>query len=468
MKHNVQVFVRVRPRVTREVEQDQPLLVEMNDQTTTIRPPHTGSPTKKTQEPKQFQFDSSLWSVDSDQKRFKSQADCFAICAQEMIEHTLNGYNTCVFAYGQTGSGKSYTMMGDSSDPGIIPRCCEDLFDKCTTMPDNCRVQMNITFFEIYNEQVRDLLGDSLNLRVRENPMTGPYVEGLQEFNIQNVDDFSKYMSLGNKNRTTGATKMNDKSSRSHAVFTITVRITEFDSNEQILTERNSCLRLVDLAGSERANATGATGQRFKEGSNINKSLTTLGRVISSLTKNEKPPFRDSTLTWLLKESLGGNSKTVMIACISPVDYDETLSTLRYASLVKKIKLDATINVVDQVATHNEELFLELQAEIFRLTTTLNEASTKDKLVFQLEKMNKFLEKRIIDQSNQYDLLQVKYKSLQHDYNRDRGNLRSILASIPSNNTNEIDKLKETHTALLSKTYASRQQLQDDIENFAP
>jgi hypothetical protein len=471
MKNSVKVFVRVRPRIRREIELDQHVLVEMNEGATVINPPRNASPSKKTQEPKQFQFDSSLWSLDpQNERKFKSQQDCFEICAQEMLEHTLSGYNTCIFAYGQTGSGKSYTMMGNQEDQGIIPRCCEELFDKCTSMPQNFRVQMNVSFFEIYNEQVRDLLSDDpVPLRVRENPHTGPYVEGLQSFQIQTVDHFANYMTVGNKNRTTGATKMNDQSSRSHAVFTITIRITEFDTDEQLVRERNSCLRLVDLAGSERVNSTGATGVRFKEGSNINKSLTTLGRVISSLTKNEKPPFRDSALTWLLKESLGGNSKTVMIACISPVDYEETLSTLRYASLVKRIKLDAIINVVDQVESHNEEEFLQLQAEIAQLTTSLSEANAKDKLLAQFQNLNNFFENRLTDQTNQYDLLKMKYLTMAQQHEKVRNDLRSILVPISTkSNLNIMGDLKSQHTELLRKANGVKSQLQQDVENFAP
>ncbi|CEP21674.1 unnamed protein product [Cyberlindnera jadinii] len=473
MKDNVQVFARVRLKLKRE--EGHAVLVEMKDQTTTLMPPRlpvNSSPSKKQiQEPKEFHFDHSMCSLDPVDECFVSQEKCFDLCAGELLKHTLNGYNTCIFAYGQTGSGKSYTMMGTQREPGIIPRCCEELFDACTAMPESSKAQMTVSFFEIYNEQVRDLLKThevNSQLRVREDPVTGPYIEGLQSFPIQVVDDFVNYMKIGNKNRTTGATKMNDKSSRSHAVFTVSIRITEFDSNEYLVRETNSCLRLVDLAGSERADATGATGVRFKEGSNINKSLTTLGRVFTSLTKNEKPPFRDSTLTWLLKESLGGNSKTAMIACISPVDYDETLSTLRYASLVKKIRLEATKNVVDQVAAHNEQEFLELQQKISDLTTSLDEANAKDQLLLQFTNMNKFLEKRLIDQRNQYDLLKSKHNALKARNDKLSGDFRAVLAAIQPNVqiTREVEGLKIRHQASIEKLSRSKEQLLRDIENL--
>ncbi|XP_063172512.1 kinesin-like protein KIF16B isoform X3 [Candoia aspera] len=238
-------------------------------------------------------------------------------------------------------------------------------------------------YLEIYNERVRDLLrcksSKTNNLRIREHPKEGPYVEDLSKHLVQNYSDVEELMEGGNINRTTAATGMNDVSSRSHAIFTINFTQAKFDT--EMPCETVSKIHLVDLAGSERADATGATGVRLKEGGNINKSLVTLGNVISALAdisqdasnplikkKQVFVPYRDSVLTWLLKDSLGGNSKTIMIATISPADvnYGETLSTLRYANRAKNIINKPTIN-----EDPNVKLIRELRAEIARLKTLL-------------------------------------------------------------------------------------------------
>lgn len=475
---NVKVFVRSRPRVPREEEQSQPVLVSMNNNTTTIRnplPTQMTSPSKsqRPDEEKQFHFDGSLWSTDISSPSFKSQSDTYGIVGHDILEHTLSGYNTCIFAYGQTGSGKSYTMMGNRAEEdgmGIIPRCCLELFERCEMMEENVKAQIKVSFFEIYNEQVRDLLGEQKEkqqLKVRENPETGPYVEGLTEFPIQSFEEFDKYMTIGNKNRTTAATKMNDQSSRSHAVFTLSVRMTEFDMNEDMLRETNSCLRLVDLAGSERANSTGATGVRFKEGSNINKSLTTLGRVISALTKNEKPPYRDSTLTWILKESLGGNSKTAMIACISPCDYEETISTLRYASLVKKIKLNAKVNVSEEVRMLNQEQLMEMQSEIERLKESLDKVNDKDKVITQITNMSKFFENQLVDQETKYNLVKAQLRRSNERAERLRGDLGSILSVMSASKLNAVSEIKNQHDKLLERSNALTLQFERDLAEFA-
>ncbi|GAB5569432.1 kinesin-like protein KIF16B isoform X3 [Prionailurus iriomotensis] len=309
----------------------------------------------------------------------------FNTLGTDVVKSAFEGYNACVFAYGQTGSGKSYTMMGNSGDSGLIPRICEGLFSQIneTTRWDEASFRTEVSYLEIYNERVRDLLrrksSKTFNLRVREHPKEGPYVEDLSKHLVQNYGDVEELMDAGNINRTTAATGMNDVSSRSHAIFTIKFTQAKFDS--EMPSETVSKIHLVDLAGSERADATGATGVRLKEGGNINKSLVTLGNVISALAdlsqdaanplvkkKQVFVPYRDSVLTWLLKDSLGGNSKTIMIATISPADvnYGETLSTLRYANRAKNIINKPTIN-----EDANVKLIRELRAEIARLKTLL-------------------------------------------------------------------------------------------------
>ncbi|KAK2505205.1 hypothetical protein MC885_020580 [Smutsia gigantea] len=334
---------------------------------------------------KTFTYDFSFYSADTKSPDYVSQEMVFKTLGTDVVKSAFEGYNACVFAYGQTGSGKSYTMMGNSGDSGLIPRICEGLFSQIneTTRWDEASFRTEVSYLEIYNERVRDLLrrksSKTFNLRVREHPREGPYVEDLSKHLVQNYGDVEELMDAGNILRTTAATGMNDVSSRSHAIFTIKFTQAKFDS--EMPCETVSKIHLVDLAGSERADATGATGLRLKEGGNINKSLVTLGNVISALAdlsqdaanpllkkKQVFVPYRDSVLTWLLKDSLGGNSKTIMIATISPADvnYGETLSTLRYANRAKNIINKPTIN-----EDANVKLIRELRAEIARLKMLL-------------------------------------------------------------------------------------------------
>ncbi|KAF8629621.1 hypothetical protein AX15_003358 [Amanita polypyramis BW_CC] len=280
-------------------------------------------------------------------------------------------------------------MMGYGPDKGIIPLTCQELFNRVelrTASDSNLNITVEVSYIEIYNEKVRDLLNpkNTGNLRVREHPSLGPYVEDLSKLVVSSYDEMMTLMDEGNKARTVAATNMNETSSRSHAVFTLLLTMKRHDVETNMDTEKVSRISLVDLAGSERANSTGATGQRLKEGANINKSLTTLGKVISALAiasaadgkKGKKGkaeefiPYRDSVLTWLLKDSLGGNSKTAMIAAISPADYEETLSTLRYADQAKKIKNKAVVN-----EDPNAKLVRELKEELETLRARVAAAS---------------------------------------------------------------------------------------------
>lgn len=234
-------------------------------------------------------------------------------------------------------------MMGSQENKGIIPRLCDELFYSISSKqtPD-LSYKVEVSYMEIYNEKVHDLLDPKPNkqsLKVREHNVLGPYVDGLSQLAVTSFEDIDNLMTEGNKSRTVAATNMNAESSRSHAVFSVVLTQTITDQKSGVTGEKASRMSLVDLAGSERAVKTGAVGDRLKEGSNINKSLTTLGLVISKLAdassgknRNDKfVPYRDSVLTWLLKDNLGGNSKTVMVATISPAadNYEETLSTLR-------------------------------------------------------------------------------------------------------------------------------------------
>ncbi|EJD54101.1 kinesin-like protein [Auricularia subglabra TFB-10046 SS5] len=339
-----------------------------------------------------FTFDKSYWSAcDRDDPRYCSQQTLYDDVGKELLDHAFNGFNACIFAYGQTGSGKSYSMMGYGADKGIIPLTCMELFQRLaqkTASDPNVAFTVEVSYIEIYNEKVRDLLNpkNKGNLKVREHPSLGPYVEDLSKLVAGSYDDMMTLMDEGNKARTVAATNMNETSSRSHAVFTLLLTMKRHDVDTNLDTEKVSRISLVDLAGSERANSTGATGQRLKEGANINKSLTTLGKVISALAAassggggkgkkkaDEFVPYRDSVLTWLLKDSIGGNSKTAMIAAISPADYDETLSTLRYADQAKKIKNKAVVN-----EDPNAKLIRELKEELDLLRARVSGSAAED------------------------------------------------------------------------------------------
>ncbi|XP_037629050.1 kinesin-like protein KIF1B isoform X11 [Sebastes umbrosus] len=374
---SVKVAVRCRPFNSREIGKESKCIIQMQGNTTTILNPKAPKEPAKT-----FSFDYSYWShTTPEDPSFASQNLVFNDIGKEMLAHAFEGYNVCIFAYGQTGSGKSYTMMGkqEEGQEGIIPMLCEDLFEKINE--DNNKEKLSysveVSYMEIYCERVRDLLNpkNKGNLRVREHPLLGPYVEDLSKLAVTSYTDIADLMDAGNKARTVAATNMNETSSRSHAVFTIVFTQKKHDSETDLSTEKVSKISLVDLAGSERADSTGATGTRLKEGANINKSLTTLGKVISALAEVSKKkkktdfiPYRDSVLTWLLRENLGGNSRTAMVAALSPADinYDETLSTLRYADRAKNIKCNAIIN-----EDPNNKLVRDLKDEVARLKELL-------------------------------------------------------------------------------------------------
>ncbi|XP_073708257.1 kinesin-like protein KIF1A isoform X10 [Garra rufa] len=380
---SVKVAVRVRPFNSREMSKESKCIIQMSGNTTTIINP------KAPKENKSFNFDYSYWSHTSPEDiNYASQQQVYRDIGEEMLLHAFEGYNVCIFAYGQTGAGKSYTMMGrqEKDQQGIIPLLCEDLFTKIndSNTHNNMSYSVEVSYMEIYCERVRDLLNpkNKGNLRVREHPLLGPYVEDLSKLAVTSYNDIQDLMDSGNKARTVAATNMNETSSRSHAVFNIIFTQKRFDSETDNTSEKVSKISLVDLAGSERADSTGAKGTRLKEGANINKSLTTLGKVISALAevdsggnKNKKKkkvesfiPYRDSVLTWLLRENLGGNSRTAMVAALSPADinYDETLSTLRYADRAKQIRCNAVIN-----EDPNNRLVRELKDEVSRLKDLL-------------------------------------------------------------------------------------------------
>ena len=289
----------------------------------------------------------------------------------------LEGYNGTIFAYGQTGCGKSHTMMGvydHEETKGIIPRSFTHIFGSLDgrQSPD-AKYLVRCSYLEIYNERILDLLGQNKDekLDVKEDPDKGIYVKNLTTVVVKEASEIEKAMVAGSKNRKVGATAMNKDSSRSHSIFTLYIEMSEMDEKTGEQRIKAGKMHLVDLAGSERQAKTQATGDRLKEAQKINLSLSALGNVISALVdgKSKHIPYRDSKLTRLLQDSLGGNTKTVMIAALSPANYnyDETLSTLRYAARAKNIKNKPKIN-----EDPKDALLREYEEEIKRLKEALS------------------------------------------------------------------------------------------------
>ncbi|KAG5802929.1 hypothetical protein H9Q74_012077 [Fusarium xylarioides] len=377
---NIKVVVRCRPFNSREIERGAKCIVEMKGNQTVVTAPEGKG--VKDGGPKAFAFDRSYWSFNKDDPNYAGQSNLFDDLGQPLLDNAFQGYNNCIFAYGQTGSGKSYSMMGYGKEIGIVPLICQDMFRRINELKKDktTKCTVEVSYLEIYNERVRDLLNPSTkgNLKVREHPSTGPYVEDLAKLAVNEFQEIEHLMDEGNKARTVAATNMNQTSSRSHAVFTLMLTQKKYDADTKMEMEKVAKISLVDLAGSERATSTGATGARLKEGAEINRSLSTLGRVIAALAdlstggKKKKGtgqvPYRDSVLTWLLKDSLGGNSMTAMIAAVSPADinFDETLSTLRYADSAKRIKNHAVVN-----EDANARMIRELKEELSLLRSKL-------------------------------------------------------------------------------------------------
>ncbi|CAJ0580049.1 unnamed protein product, partial [Mesorhabditis spiculigera] len=356
MAETVRVVCRCRPLNDREKALNSKVCVDMEGQTGRVSLIADDSPNKD------FTFDGAYF-IDSTGEQIYNEI------VYPLVESVIEGYNGTVFAYGQTGAGKTFSMQGLADvapQKGIIPRAFEHIFVATATTPST-KFLVHCSYLEIYNEEVRDLLGDvrEQKLDIKEHSDRGVYVAGLSMHVCHNVKDCQQLMNKGFSNRHVGATLMNKDSSRSHSIFTVYV---------EALNEEGSIrmgkLHLVDLAGSERQSKTGATGDRFKEATKINLSLSALGNVISALVdgKSRHIPYRDSKLTRLLQDSLGGNTKTLMIACISPSDnnFDETLSTLRYANRAKNIKNKPKIN-----EDPKDALLREYQLEIERLKSML-------------------------------------------------------------------------------------------------
>ncbi|XP_055077992.1 kinesin-like protein KIF17 [Periophthalmus magnuspinnatus] len=338
---SVKVVVRSRPLNDREKALQSKMVLSMDLERCQC---FIEKPGAADEPPKQFTFDGTYFTDHTTEQMYNE-------IAYPLVEGVTEGYNGTIFAYGQTGSGKSFTMQGTpvpASQRGVIPRAFEHIFEtiQCT---ENTKFLVRASYLEIYNEEIRDLLGSEIKnkLELKEHPERGVYVRDLSMHTVHSVGECEGILEQGWRNRAVGYTLMNKDSSRSHSIFTIHLEICSTDGNGHDHL-RAGKLNLVDLAGSERQSKTGATGERLREATKINLSLSALGNVISALVdgRSKYIPYRDSKLTRLLQDSLGGNTRTLMIACLSPADYnyEETLSTLRYANRAKCIQNKPRIN----------------------------------------------------------------------------------------------------------------------------
>lgn len=368
---NVRVVARLRPLSALEREKRYRSVVNVDNLNNSIYVFNPNSSQRSV--PKCFNFD-VVFGPES------KQMDVYNEIARPIVDKVLQGYNGTILAYGQTGTGKTFTMEGFNAEPemrGIIPNSFAHIFGYIAKARDDIKFLVRVSYFEIYNEEIHDLLSKkSQNLEIKERPDVGVYIKDLSTYIVNTADDMERIMTTGNRRRISAATAMNVSSSRSHAIFSITVETSKMsiDGKQKVKVGR---LHLVDLAGSERQSKTEAVGQRLKEATKINLSLSTLGNVISALVdgKSTHIPYRNSKLTRILQDSLGGNAKTVMCATIGPADYnyDETISTLRYASRAKNICNKAHIN-----EDPKDALLRQFQLEIENLRKKLEESKEEE------------------------------------------------------------------------------------------
>lgn len=390
---SVKVVVRVRPLNSLERSKNCLSIIQMDKENNNCTIMNT-----KTSIPKSFTFDSVF-----DQSI--SQQEIYEDTAFPLVESVLKGYNGTIFAYGQTGCGKTFTMSGNpclSDQRGIIPNSFSHIFEAISLSDSSQMFLVRCSYLEIYNEEIRDLLDydPSLKLELKETKEKEIFVKNLSIKVVKSFHEIDQMMNSGNSHRITKETNMNEKSSRSHAIFTIYIETSETNNNETLI--RAGKLNLVDLAGSERQKKTGATGERMKEAIEINLSLSALGNVISSLVDGNAThvPYRDSKLTRLLQDSLGGNTKTVMIAVISPADYnyDESLSTLRYASRAKFIQNKPKIN-----EDPKDALIREYHEEIQKLKKMLEDKNIGPPIFIErIVEKERIIEKEVIVEKEKF------------------------------------------------------------------
>lgn len=370
----IQVAVRVRPLSSAEKARGDNCIVETKGSSVILRDPTTAAA-----ETKSYNYVFNNEGADS-------QYNVFQHLGLPLVDNVYKGYNCCILAYGMTGSGKTHSMLGTAGDPGLIPRICEELFRRvkpADAMDEDLTLnRCQVSFLEVYGSKVHDLLNLGENLEIRSYK-TSPtavasttYVEGLTSIAVRDVGEIMAILERGSKSRAVAETKMNHASSRSHAIFTINWK--QIIKKKTKTIEKTSKIHLVDLAGSERIDLSGVVGQQLKEAVAINSSLSALARVIDELIKRSAHiPFRDNPLTWLLADSLGGNSKTILIATISPCSssHSQTLSTLKYADNAKQV-----INKVKVNENSDEDIIASLRLEIDELKRKLTVTVDADAL----------------------------------------------------------------------------------------
>ncbi|XP_051933069.1 kinesin-like protein KIF17 isoform X1 [Hippocampus zosterae] len=361
---SVKVVVRCRPLNDRETALGSKMVLTMDLQRCQC---FIKKPMSADEPPKQFTFDGTYFTDQTTEQMYNESA-------YPLVEGVTEGYNGTIFAYGQTGSGKSFTMQGVTEPPaqrGVIPRAFEHIFESIQCS-ENTKFLVRASYLEIYNEEIRDLLGSDTKqrLELKEHPERGVYARDLSMHTVHNVAECESMMERGWRNRAVAYTFMNKDSSRSHSIFSIHLEMCRTDAAGQDHL-RVGKLNLVDLAGSERQSKTGATGERLREATKINLSLSALGNVISALVdgRSKYVPYRDSKLTRLLQDSLGGKTRTLMVACLSPADsnYEESLCTLRYANRAKSIQNRPCIN-----EDPKDALLREYQEEIKKLRALIS------------------------------------------------------------------------------------------------
>lgn len=475
----VKVVIRIRPLNSFETNRGHRNIIQTNNQQITVWDPSCFDAANRQElssiDPafwsREFAFDKCLNSLDPSSDDYASQDMVFNEIGQPVLNWILNGYNCCVFAFGQTGAGKSFTMLGDlKGDPsgyGLIPRICFGMFDAIEAAIDISHV-VTYSHMEIYNENVRDLLAPASApyLKVREHPQKGVFVSNLTTVKVTKFEDIMSLIAIGDKNRTVASTQSNAHSSRSHAIVTLTITLRSRNAPKNGLPtsavqQKIGKVHLVDLAGSERVALSGAKGDRLREANSINKSLSVLGDVIKCLgdlskVKNYKVhiPYRNSQLTMVLKESLGGNSHVIMISAISPssFDYEETISTLKYADRAKRVRLRVDANVtLGLLATDNNnalQLVPILQAEVNKLREMLRVQQVKQELqldlnssfsnetteveIIEMRERVKELENQLAEREKLIERLELsRLKSHEYDENQVNNKIKTVENNIP-------------------------------------
>uniref|UniRef100_A0A9J7ZTU4 Kinesin-like protein n=2 Tax=Cyprinus carpio TaxID=7962 RepID=A0A9J7ZTU4_CYPCA len=450
---SVKVVVRCRPMNEKEraANFQRVVSVDVKFGQVAVRNPRSAS---SHEHPKVFTFDSVY---DWNSKQMELYDETF----RPLVDSVLFGFNGTIFAYGQTGTGKTFTMEGVRNDPerrGVIPNSFEHIFTHISRS-QNQQYLVRASYLEIYQEEIKDLLSkdQSRRLELKERPDTGVYVKDLSSFVTKSVREIEHVMNVGNQNRSVGATNMNEHSSRSHAIFVITVECSELgpDGENHI---RVGKLNLVDLAGSERQTKTGAQGERLKEATKINLSLSALGNVISALVDGRSThiPYRDSKLTRLLQDSLGGNARTVMVANIGPASYnlEETLTTLRYANRAKNIKNKPRVN-----EDPKDALLREFQEEIARLKEQLEKRSGRKRRKRRRRREGIDADKNIVDYwHEQQEKLEKERKAIMEDHSLVAEEKQRLLKE-KEKKMDDLHKEKEASEMLAAKVKAMESKL---------